>query len=283
MQFGEYEVKSIEMGTFRLDGGAMFGHVPRTLWSKKLEPDDQNRVKLALRCLFVDGFGRRILIDTGIGDKWDSKSMGMFDIQPPEGGLAGELKRKTGLTPDQITDVVLTHLHFDHAGGVTCRNEDGEVVPTFPNALVHLQRRNLEWARKPNPKERASYLPDNFEPLAAADRFVLHDGSRDLFPDFTLLTSDGHTEGLQMVRIRGPEAALYYCADVIPTRAHVRLPYCMGYDNSALRVIQEKEPLLKEAAAQGHWVCYEHDPEVAASRIQLTDGKFEPVDCVAEL
>lgn len=278
MNIGEYELKALEVGRFRLDGGAMFGHVPRTLWSRDYEPDANNRIELALRCLYVEGYGRRILIDTGIGDKWDEKYIDMFDIRLPEGGMAGVLE-KIGVQPDWISDVILTHLHFDHAGGAT-RREGDEIVPTFPNAMYHLQRRNLEWAKRPNPKERASYRPENFEVLEEQDRFVLHDGPRELFPNITALPSDGHTEGLQVIRIASGSDALFYCADLVPMTSHVRLPYTMGYDNLALRVVEEKRALLEGAAERGSWVFYEHDPKWAASKVSWDGNRFSAVEMV---
>ena len=278
MRIGEYELTAVEMGTFRLDGGAMFGHVPKAIWSRYCEADDANRIQLALRCLYVEGMGRRILIDTGIGDKWSDKHIDMFDIRMPDGGADGVLRRKLDIGADQITDVILTHLHFDHAGGATRRNDAGDLEMTFPNAMYHLQRRNLEWAKKPNPKERASYLPENWEPIEAADRFVLYDGSRDILPGITVMTSDGHTEALQVVRVADDTTALYYCADLIPMTTHVRLPFTMGYDNSSLRLIEEKRTLLEAVVNQKGWVYYEHDPNVAASQVEYINEKFQAIN-----
>ena len=160
MKWGDYTIETLELGRFRLDGGAMFGSVPKALWSRQFEADSLNRIDLALRCLYMEGQGRRILVDTGMGDKWSPEMVEMLDIRMPTGGLT-EVLAPLKVTPEQITDVILTHLHFDHAGGATRQNDSGEFVPTFPNATYYLQRRNLEWARKPNEKERASYLPEN--------------------------------------------------------------------------------------------------------------------------
>lgn len=282
MQLGDYEITDIRTGTFRLDGGAMFGSVPKPVWARHFEADSDNRIELALRCLYIEGMSRRILVDTGIGDKWDEKMVNRMAIEPCEDGMIGALAR-ANVAPEQITDVILTHLHFDHAGGATTRNDDGTLEPAFPNAIYHLQRRNLEWAQKPNPRERASYLAENFEPLLEADRLVLHDGPRDLYPGLTALISNGHTEGLQIVRVRGEDEALYYCADLIPTTAHVHLPFCMGYDNHALQVIEEKRALLSQVAEKGHWIFYEHDPAVAASRVAWDGERFSVIDCIESL
>ena len=283
MQLGAYEITDIRTGSFRLDGGAMFGSIPKAIWGKDHDADADNRIELALRCLYLEGMGRRILVDTGIGDKWDDKLVDRMRIEPCEDGWVGALARADVL-PEQITDVILTHLHFDHAGGATTRDEDGELQPTFPNAVYHLQRRNLEWAKKPNPKERASYRAENYQAIEQADRFILHDGPRDLFPEITALLSNGHTEGLQIIRVRGEEdEALYYPADLIPTTSHVRLPFCMGYDNHVLQVIEEKRALLTEAANNGHWIFYEHDPRFAASRIEFDGERFTAVDCLESL
>jgi glyoxylase-like metal-dependent hydrolase (beta-lactamase superfamily II) len=169
-----------------------------------------------------------------------------------------------------VTDVVLTHLHFDHAGGST-RLEGGVLVPRLPRARYYVQRRNLENARRPNPRERASYMSENFEPLAAAGVLELWEGPQRPWPGVEIFTADGHTRGQQMVRVHGPEGALYFVADLIPTASHVRIPYVMGYDVAAIETMEEKRAMLERAAAENAWVCIEHDPVVALAR-PVSDG-----------
>ena len=287
MQIGPYIATSIETGRFRLDGGAMFGTVPKVLWEKAHPADEKNRIELAARCLLLEGFNRRILVDTGLGDKWDAKHREMFAIETVQGGVAGALAAR-GTDPATITDVVLTHLHFDHAGGATKTAADGTIEPAFPHARYHLQKRNLEWAQKPNDREAASYRAENFDALVAADVLELHEGSRELYPGLFLVVADGHTEALQMVRVIGPgeegEAEeLWYPADMIPTSSHVPAAWVMGYDISALRCLEEKKALLSEIAGRNAWLFYEHDPVFAASRTESIGGKFRSVDGVSEL
>ena len=175
-----------------------------------------------------------------------------------------------GLAVQDVTDVVLTHLHFDHAGGSTRRDSE-RLVPSFPRARYHVQRRNWENALRPNPRERASYLGENFVPLELAGVVTLLDGAHTPWPGFELFPAEGHTRGQQLVRISGPEGAAYFVADLIPTAAHVRIPYVMGYDVAAIETMAEKRSLLERAAAERAWICLEHDPRVAWAR-PIADG-----------
>ncbi len=264
LRVGGWTVRTLEAGTLRLDGGAMFGSVPKPLWSRTNPPDDRNRILLAMRCLLLEGHGRRVLVDDGIGEKSSPKLADIYAIDHSGSALERSLA-EAGLAPEEVTDVVLTHLHFDHAGGST-RREGGRLVPAFPRARYHVQARNLENARRPNPRERASYLAENFEPLAQAGALEAWDGPRAPWPGFELFTADGHTRGQQLVRLSGPEGTLYYVADLIPTAAHVRIPFVMGYDVAAIETMQEKRALLERAAAEGAWIVLEHDPETALAR-----------------
>jgi len=287
VQIGPWTATSIETGHFRLDGGAMFGTVPKVLWEKAHPADEKNRIDLAARCLLLEGFNRRVLVDTGLGDKWDAKHREMWAIETVPGGVSGALAAR-GVDPATITDVVLTHLHFDHAGGAT-RMGEGGLEPSFPHARYHLQKRNLEWAQRPNDREAASYRPENFEPLVAADVLELHEGSRELYPGLFLVVADGHTEALQMVRViaageeEGDALELWYPADMIPTSSHVPAAWVMGYDISALRCVEEKKALLSEIAGRNAWLFYEHDPFLAASRAESVGGKFRAIEGVSEL
>ncbi len=287
MRIGPYLVRSIDTGTLRLDGGAMFGTVPRVLWEKGDRPDERNRIELAARCLYLEGMNRRVLVDTGLGEKWTETERDRFDLRTVPGGARGAVAA-AGIDPDSVTDVILTHLHFDHAGGATRADGDGRLVPSFPNARYHLQRRNLEWARRPNDRERASYRPENFEPLAEADRFVLRDGPCDILPGVQAVVSDGHTEGMQLVRVVGEDESgdpveLWYTADLVPTSSHVPLPWIAAYDLRASTSLEEKRALLDGIAGRNAWLFYEHDPRIAASRVVRETGKHRAVDGVGGL
>lgn len=281
MQIGPWEALSLETGRFRLDGGAMFGVVPKTMWEKEHPADAQNRVELSLRSLLLEGFGRRVLVDTGMGDKWDEAAIARYDLRVPEGGVRGALTA-AGIDPETITDVILTHLHFDHAGGAT-RREGEAIVPSFPHARHHVQRRNLEWAAKPNDRERASYRAESWKALEEADLLELRDGTCDLLPGISAVVSDGHTEGLQMVRVTGAGESgepreLWYTADLVPTASHVALPWIAAYDIAALRSLEEKRALLDGIAGRDAWLFFEHDPKIAAARVARDNEKIRVVE-----
>ncbi len=287
MRIGDWDVVAVETGRFKLDGGAMFGVVPKTLWEKEHPADEANRVELSLRCLFLQGHNRRLLVDTGMGDKWSEELRARYDLRLSEGGVAGALA-KLGVPAETVTDVVLTHLHFDHAGGATRLDENGTLTATFPNARYRVQSRNIEWARKPNERERASYLPENFEPLVDEDRLELLDGPCDVLPGVTVAVSDGHTEGLQMVRVNGEgedgePAEVWYTADVVPTASHVHAPWIAAYDIAAIRVLEEKQALLGGLAGRNAWLVFEHDPRVAAARIARDGSRYRAIDLKGEL
>ena len=264
LTLGGWNIRTLETGYLWLDGGSMFGSVPKPLWSRLQPPDERNRIRLAMRCLLVEGRGRRILVDDGVGDKFPPKLADIYRVELGEHTLERALA-SAGLGVADVTDVVLTHLHFDHAGGSTARNGE-RLAPRLPRARYHVQRRNLENARHPNPRERASYLPENFEPLLEAGVLTLWDGPRSPWPGFELFTADGHTRGQQLVRIAGREGALYFVADLIPTASHVRIPYVMGYDVAAIETMEEKRELLQRAESERAWICLEHDPEIALAR-----------------
>jgi glyoxylase-like metal-dependent hydrolase (beta-lactamase superfamily II) len=269
---GGWSVRTLVTGHFWLDGGAMFGSVPKALWSRLTVPDEANRIRLAMRCLLLEGHGRRVLVDDGIGGKFPPKLERIYGIENAGAGVEGALGI-LGVEPGAITDVILTHLHFDHAGGST-RLEGGRLVPSFPHARYHVQARNLLNARDPGPRERASYLPENFEPLAEAGVLETWDGAVAPWPGLEVLLFDGHTRGQQGVRLAGPEGVLYYVADLIPTAAHVRIPYVMGYDLAAGESMREKRALLERAAAERAWIVLEHDPATAAARPRGEEDDF---------
>jgi glyoxylase-like metal-dependent hydrolase (beta-lactamase superfamily II) len=272
LTLGSWQVHTLETGFLWLDGGSMFGSVPKPLWSKSHPADDRNRIRLAMRCLMLEGEGRRVLVDVGVGDKFPPKLVDIYRLEQDEHTLERSLAT-IGMTVDDVTDVVLTHLHFDHAGGST-RREGDRLVPRLPAARYYLQRRNLENASNPNPRERASYMPENFQPLMDAGVLTLWDGPQKPWPGVELITADGHTRGQQLVRVAGKGGAVYFVADLVPTRSHVRIPFVMGYDVCAIKTMEEKTALLERAASEGAWICLEHDPEVALGRPERRDDDF---------
>lgn len=265
-QLGPYTLHTIETGRFGLDGGAMFGVVPKPLWEKRIAPDEKNRIPLAMRCLLLEGNDRLILIDTGLGDTYTDKFAKIFAIDHEHSELHRSLKA-AGHSAADVTDVVLTHLHFDHGGGCTTRR-NGMLALTFPNATHYVQRAHWNWARNPNPREKNSFLEENLEPLASASQLHLLDGDGPLFDNVTVRTVFGHTEAQQMVQIDGDGQTLVFVADLLPTTAHVPLPYVMGYDVRPLQTMKEKEAFLDEAHTEGWHLFFEHDPDVALANLQ---------------
>lgn len=271
MRLGRYTVDPVEDGPLLLDGGAMFGIIPRVLWQKRLPPDEQHRVPLALRCLLLreDGpGGRTILVDTGMGTKWTGREAGFYGRNEPGDGLRQALASR-GLAPEDITDVVLTHLHFDHAGGATRRDERSELVPAFPRARYYVQRRNLEWARGPTERDAGSYRPENFEPLVEHGVLELLDGPGELFPGVHLVLSEGHTCAQQLVLLEDDAGSgLLYATDIIPTSHHLNPAWVMAYDLHPGVTSVEKTRLLEMAQDRNLWLMFEHDPTLAAARVR---------------
>jgi glyoxylase-like metal-dependent hydrolase (beta-lactamase superfamily II) len=269
LELGRFKLHAVADGTFALDGGAMFGIIPKPLWEKHFPADDKNRIRLALRCLLIEDGARRILVDDGMGDKWSDKQAALYGIERPDGGLDESLAR-LGFAREAITDVVLTHLHFDHAGGTTRREADGRLALSFPRATYHLQGRNWEWARRPTERDAGSYLAENFAALEASGRLHLVDGETELFPGVRLIPTDGHTTALQLVRVEGGGRTVLYCSDIIPTAAHLRTSWIMGYDLRPLQILEEKKRLLADAVAEGWVLFFEHDPRFAACTVRAS-------------
>ena len=272
LALGPWTAHTLETGFLWLDGGAMFGSVPKALWSRTNPPDEKNRIRLAMRCLLIEGEGRRILVDDGVGDKLAPRFAEIYRVELEPHTLERSLGL-LGISVEDVTDVVLTHLHFDHAGGSTRRVGD-RLVPRLPRARYHVQRRNWENAAAPNLRERASYLPENFEPLREAGVLTLVEGPQEPWPGIELFTADGHTRGQQLVRVSGGGATLYFVADLIPTASHVRIPFVMGYDVAAIETMEEKRALLARASEEGAWICLEHDPALALARPRAEGDDF---------
>ena len=275
MQIGPYRVRTLMTGRFGLDGGAMFGVVPRVLWERHIPADDKHRIPLALRSLVLESEDRTILVDTGIGStKWSAKEQSIYAIDHSEHELVAGLA-ELGLAPEQVTDVLLTHLHFDHAGGATIQGEDGELRPTFPNATYHLQSSNLAWAQQPTEKDQASYLERDFGPVMARGQLnLLTREDPSPFEGIELFISDGHTEGQQLPIVSDGERTVMYCGDLIPTRIHVPIPWVMGYDIRPLQTMDEKKQVLRRAVDEGWVLVYEHDPDLPATTVIETERGF---------
>ncbi len=281
LKIGPYEVCPVPTGLFGLDGGAMFGTVPKVLWERSNPPDGKNRIAMEARALLLKSPGCNVLIDTGnggdfvakYGEKMGSKFSDLFNIQSDGPSLRASLQ-KHGLAVEDIHHVILTHLHFDHAGGGTTE-ENGRLVPTFPNAQYWIQKENLETARHPNVREKASYLPANFEPLVEAGVLNVLEGAKEnLLPGISVILSNGHTQAQQIVRITDGSTTLLYCGDMVPTSTHVKLPWVMGYDLHPLTLIEEKQKYLSEAADHSWYLFFEHDPYCDAAQIERAGNDF---------
>lgn len=265
---------ALDAGSLWLDGGAMFGVVPKPLWSRRTEVDDRNRIPLAMRCLLVETGGCRILVDTGLGGKEGEKFRDIYGVA--DAGTPTRLVRslrEVGVGPADIDVVVNTHLHFDHAGGNTERGEDGCARPAFPNARYIIRRGEWEFARLENERVRASYLEDNFIPLETAGCVDFVEADGEVAPGVHVVCTPGHTPHHQSVLIEMGGLRLLYLADLVPTRAHVPLPWIMGYDVEPLVTLESKRQMLTRAAEEGWLLGFEHDPSVAWGRaVPLEEG-----------
>lgn len=274
MKIGNYDIFHVDAGRFRLDGGAMFGVIPKVLWERKNPSDDKNRIGMAANLLLLKSADKNILIDTGIGYKSDEKFKKIYAIDYSEYDLNRSLE-KLNVTPKDISDIVLTHLHFDHVGGSTRYNEDGKAVPTFPNAKYYVQKKQLDWAKNPIEKDRASFLKDNFLPLEESGQLVVLEEDGELFPGIELIIVNGHTIAQQLVLINGGDKKLLFAADLIPRASHIPIPWVMGYDNEPLKTIQEKKEILARAIAENWLIFFEHDPEIRCATIKSAEKGFE--------
>jgi glyoxylase-like metal-dependent hydrolase (beta-lactamase superfamily II) len=276
MQFGDYRIEVIPDCEFRLDGGAMFGVVPRNLWSKACPPDDQNRIRMNMNCLFIEAGSERVLIDTGIGDKFSEKHRAMYGIDRRR-SLSESLRAIAGVGAEDITIVINTHLHFDHAGGNTAINKSGEAVAAFPNARYFVSQAEYEHGENPSERDRASYLPENWRPLRDEGRLELKESEYEVVPGLRMETHAGHNRSMQCPRLQQAGKTLFSFADLVPMRAHVPFAWIMGFDLYPVETLAAKKKLLPQAARE-QWTClFYHDPDQALGHIVEEEGKLRVV------
>lgn len=271
---GNCSITLIDGGSFKLDGGAMFGIVPKPLWQRRTPADEHNRIQLACNCLLVEWpreTDRRVIIETGHGPKYDAKEQGFFAIDPSH-WLLNSLQAAS-VDPQTITDVILTHLHFDHAGGLT-RQRDGQLVLTFPNAKVHVQRREHDDAQANFSTMKSTYRQENLKPVDQAQAWQLHDGEDQCVPGIHPLLTPGHTRGHHSIVVRGSDRTAVFPGDLLPTAAHLGAPYNMAYDLLPLENRESKNRLLKHAAQEDWLIFIDHEVETPVMQAVAETGWY---------
>jgi glyoxylase-like metal-dependent hydrolase (beta-lactamase superfamily II) len=270
MKLGAMELELLSDGTFRLDGGQMFGVVPKVLWERQLPADSRNRVRLGLNCVLVRTEHQNVLIETGIGDKFDEKFRDIYDIQHGTTLLA-ELERRN-LRPDDIDVVINTHLHFDHCGW-NARRLEGRVLPTFPRARYYIQRGEWEHALRPTERDRASYIEEFFRPAEGQTELI--EGDREILPGIRVEVMPGHTRHMQCVVITSRGEHAYFISDLVPTRSHLSYPWIMSFDLYPLETLASKRRLLPRLAKERALVIFPHDAELACARLVEEEGRIQ--------
>lgn len=272
-QLGRWRIHAIQAGGQKLDGGAMFGVVPKVLWERRIPADERNRIQLGMRCLLIEHDIGPVLIDTGAGNKEDEKFYDIYGIE--NSGDPTQLEdgiRAAGFTPDDIKLVISSHLHFDHAGGNTRKDASGAIVPAFSNARYAINRDEYDYANHPNERTAGSYFKHNYVPLADAGLVDWIHGEQDVIPGIRAIPTPGHTPHHQGLLIDGGTEKAFFIADLVPTVAHLPLPWIMGYDVEPLVSLETKRRVLKQAADEDWLVVFEHDPLYAWARL-APDGK----------
>ncbi|HBU57683.1 MAG TPA: MBL fold metallo-hydrolase [Gemmatimonadetes bacterium] len=274
IQVGSIRIHGIEAGVQQLDGGAMFGVVPKPLWERRIPSDVRNRIPLALRCLLIEAPNALVLVDTGIGNKYSEKFAEIYGVV--NAGDPTRLEdgiRHAGFDPEAIDIVLNTHLHFDHAGGNTVLDELGQIRPSFPNARHVVQKGELEFAQSQNERIRASYLLENFEPITKLGLWEVVEGVTEVTEGVEVLPTPGHTPHHQSVLIKSDGDTACFLADVCPTSAHLPLPWIMGYDLEPLVTLESKRRLWMKAREENWLLIFEHDPKVPWGRFDLTQDR----------
>jgi glyoxylase-like metal-dependent hydrolase (beta-lactamase superfamily II) len=278
MKIGKYRLSVIESGNFGLDGGAMFGIIPKPLWQRTNLPDEANRVRLSTRHLLLVSDSKKIIIDTGMGSKWDDKSKGIYAMD--ENLSMNSALARERLKAEDITDVILTHLHFDHTGGSTI-SINGKLQPGFPNAKFYVQKQNYDWAINPSDRDKGSYIKENFQPLFEEGVLNFIIGNAKFDDEIEFIVINGHTFGQQMVKIFDSNNTFLFCSDLMPFVSHIPLPYIMGYDLQPLVTLEEKRKYLKMAVEENWKLFFGHDPEFAFATVKkfgegyIADEKFK--------
>jgi glyoxylase-like metal-dependent hydrolase (beta-lactamase superfamily II) len=270
LKLGDLEFHVLVDGYVALDGGAMFGVVPKAMWEKKIPSDSRNRIRLAMNCLLVHAGGKRILVETGMGAKMSPK---LRDIYGVEGPFLNDRLADHGLDPSEIDIVINTHLHFDHCGGNT-RVEKDKVVAAYPNAKYVVQRGEFEHAKHPNERDRVSYMHENYEPLASA-KLALLEADRAIAPGVELIRIPGHTANMQCVKLTGGGKTAFFLADLVPTTAHLPLPWIMGFDLYPMTTLENKKKWIPELIHEGWIALFCHDSKTQAAYIRERDGHWE--------
>jgi glyoxylase-like metal-dependent hydrolase (beta-lactamase superfamily II) len=271
LKLGQLEFYVLLDGHVGLDGGAMFGVIPKPMWEKKIPADARNRISLAMNCLLVRAGGKTILVETGAGDKWDAKHRDIFALDGPH--LTEQL-RHYGVHPHEIDIVINTHLHFDHCGGNT-RVEKDKVISAFPNARYVVQRGEYEHAKNPTERDRASYIPQNYLPVEQAGKWSLLVDDRAIAPGVELIRVPGHTANMQCVKLSGGDKTAFFFADLVPTTAHLGLPWIMGFDLYPMTTLENKKKWIPEVIREGWIALFAHDPKVPAAYLRERDGNWE--------
>jgi len=273
IRVGDFDVFGLREGFFLLDGGAMFGVVPKTLWEKLCPADGQNRIRLGLNSLVIRTPESVVLVETGIGTKTDKKLMGITCVQTEPGLLAS--LAAAGFKPEDVGFVVNTHLHFDHCGGNTVRDASGRLRPTFPSARYVIQKGEWDEARNPNEREKSSYLPEDFLPLEEAGVLELVDGDREIAPGVEVIVSPGHTRRHQSVKVTSRGETLFFLGDLVPTAAHIRAAYIMSYDLYPLETLETRKKLYEQAIAEDWLLAFVHDPVNFFGKVRRRDSRYE--------
>jgi glyoxylase-like metal-dependent hydrolase (beta-lactamase superfamily II) len=276
MKLGGYKLYTVQTGLLRLDGGAMFGVVPKPLWSKTNPADERNRIQMGMRALLLVSDKKKIIVDDGAGYKLSEKLNDIYGVDHTKFTLEKSLA-DIGFTTGDITDVILTHLHFDHAGGSTYRDGNTEIKLTFPNATYYLQKRHWEWANNPSERDKASFFPENFVPIQKAGYLNLLDGEYKFDEFITLPVVNGHTPGMQLVILRDGKNTVLYTADLFPTTSHIPIAYIMGYDLHPLTTLEEKKKYLAQIVKENWLLFFEHDAFTETARVELTEKGYAAV------
>lgn len=272
---GPFQLFAVETGRFRLDGGAIFGVVPKALWSRKVEADEKNRIDLAMRSMLIksEQSGRTYLIDTGTGTKLDEKMSSNIALDYEHSDLLSSLEA-CGVHPDEVTDIIFTHLHFDHCGGTTYYSDSGSLEHRFPNATYHVNRKHMETVLHPNAREKASFYDDNIQPISEWERLNLVEDLHIFEEGLSTLPAHGHTIGQQLPVVEAEDRTVVFAADLIASAAHVPLPWVMAYDMMPLQTLKEKEAFLRQAVEHRWYLFMQHDARNEVITVTEQDGRF---------